>query len=132
MGGHHPLPRVSTFQKSLAKMRLDGVTLDQARKLLRDQSKQHPEADEIVTGIYSPEYSAIDDQIRRRHDACVSGIIGVSQERVDACYVQSYATFLDKLFGENPRSADIVGTRQAYTACLKALQAKVDPDGNAK
>ena len=127
-----PCLSISTFQKSLAKQRSDGVSLDEVHVRLRDQLKSRPEMEEIVTSIYSTEYWAIDEQIRQRHDACVTGITGISHAQVDSCYAQHYEPFLHRLYGDDPQSAGFAGARQSYTACLKAFRARVAPNGNAK
>ncbi|MGM3277101.1 hypothetical protein [Ralstonia sp. 24A2] len=117
-----PCLAVSTFEQSMAKQRANGVTLIQLREQLRDQLASHPEIDEIIAKLYAVEETAIPAEIRQRHVACVGRIIGAPLERIDACYARNYAPFLQALFGAHPQTADLVGTRQAYTACLQAMK----------
>jgi hypothetical protein len=109
----------STFEQGLARQRADGVTLNQLREQLADQLANNPEIDRFIARFYGLEEAAIPDDIRQRHDACIAKIIGASLKRVDVCYVRDYAPYLQTLFGAHPQAADQIGTRTAYTACLK-------------
>lgn len=113
----------STIEQSLAKQRSDGVTLDQMREHFADQLASNPDFAYFLTHFYKLGPGEIRDEIRRSHVACVAKILGATADRVDACYVQNYAPFLQTLFGPNPQAADQITTRAAYVECLKAAQA---------
>jgi hypothetical protein len=112
----------STIEQSLARQRADGVTLDQMREKLADHMANNPDFERFVTDFYRLRADEIPDEIRRRHVACVAKILTALPERVDACYVRTYAPFLQALFGPDPRAADQLATRIAYVACLKEAQ----------
>ncbi|MFK0377864.1 hypothetical protein [Pandoraea sp. NPDC090278] len=113
----------STIEQSLAKQRSDGVTLDQMRDQFADQLASNPDFARFLTNFYKLDPGEIRDEIRRSHVACVAQILEAKADRVDACYVQNYAPFLQTLFGPNPRAANQITTRAAYVECLKAAQA---------
>ncbi|WP_431825827.1 hypothetical protein [Burkholderia sp. F1] len=112
----------SILEQGLARQRADGVTLNQLREEFADQSASNPEIDGFIARFYGLKETAIPDEIRQRHDACVAKIIGAPVERVDACYVRNYAPYLQTMFGAHPQAADQLGTRTAYIACLKAAK----------
>lgn len=113
----------STVEQSLAKQRSDGVTLEQMREHFSDQLASNPDFARFLTTFYQLDPREISEEIRRSHVACVAKILGATADRVDACYVQNYAPFLQTLFGPNPRAANQITTRTAYVECLKAAQA---------
>lgn len=112
----------STIEQNLAKQRADGVTLDQMREQLAIQVASNPDFNRFITNFYGLRQDEIPMEIRQRHVACVSKIIGAPLERVDACYVGNYAPYLQTLFGPNPREANQLATRTAYVKCLKDAQ----------
>lgn len=117
-----PCLAMSTVEQAIAKQRSDGIPLVQLREQFRDQLARYPQFEGIIDKLYGIDEAAIPDEIRERHDACVSKIVGISPTQVDACYEQNYADFLRALFGDHSKPLDQIGTRRAYTACLKAAK----------